>query len=74
MADVIIKLFILLVGFGFGFLVACGGAARIIAEKNDLKNELEKTKAELEAVKAVKTRVIEISDDRAGKGVKFGDF
>lgn len=74
MAEMVIKLFLLLVGFGLGFLTACGGAARIIAEKHDLKNELEKVKAENATLKANKPHVIEISDNRVGQGVKFGEF
>ena len=74
MADYIIKLFILLFGFGFGFLLACAGAARIIAEKAALKAELEKTRAECDKLKASKTRVIEIKDDRTPTGDYFTEF
>ena len=73
MAEMIIKLFLLLVGFGLGFLTACGGAARIIAEKHDLKIELEKIKAELEAVKKSNTKVIEIKDPRVAD-VEYNNF
>ena len=73
MAEMIIKLFLLLVGFGLGFLTACGGAARIIAEKHDLKIELEKTKAELAAVKKNNTQVIEIKDPRVAD-VEYNNF
>ena len=73
MAEMIIKLFLLLVGFGLGFLTACGGAARIVAEKHDLKVELHKTKAELEAIKKNNTQVIEIKDERVAD-VDYGNF
>ena len=73
MAEVIIKLFLLVGGFGLGFLFACGGAARVIAEKHDLKIELEKTKAELEAVKKSNTKVIEIKDPRVAD-VEYNNF
>ena len=73
MADVMVKLFLLLLGFGLGFLTACGGAARIIAEKHDLKIKLAKTEAELEAVKKSNTQVIEIKDPRVAD-VDFNNF
>ena len=73
MAEMLIKLFLLLLGFGLGFLTACGGAARIISEKHDLKIALEKTKAELEAVKKSNTQVIEIKDERVAD-VEFNNF
>ena len=73
MADVIVKLFLLLLGFGLGFLTACGGAARIIAEKHDLKIKLAKAEAELEAVKKSNTQVIEIKDPRVAD-VDFNNF
>lgn len=73
MAEVIVKLFLLLLGFGLGFLTACGGAARIIAEKHDLKIKLAKTEAELEAVKKANTQVIEIKDPRVAD-VDFNNF
>lgn len=73
MAEMLVKLFLLLLGFGLGFLTACGGAARIIAEKHDLKIALEKTKAELEAVKKSNTQVIEIKDERVAD-VDFNNF
>lgn len=72
-AEMLIKLFLLLVGFGLGFLTACGGAARIVAEKHDLKIELAKTKAELEAVKKSNTKIIEIKDERVAD-VDYGNF
>jgi len=40
----ITKLFILVVGFGMGFLVSFGMFAQVIAQKHDLKKELEKVK------------------------------
>lgn len=51
MADFFIKFFILLVGFGMGFMLACVAAARIIAEKNDVKCQLAKTNGELDQLK-----------------------
>ena len=72
-AEMIVKLFLLLTGFGLGFLVACGGAARIVAEKHDLKIKLAKTEAELEAVKKSNTKVIEIKDERVAD-VDYGNF
>lgn len=44
--DVLVKLFILGIGFVIGFLFACGAAARIITEKNDLKVENARLKGE----------------------------
>ena len=73
MAEMIVKLFLLLVGFGLGFLTACGGAARRVSEKHDLKVELHKTKAELEAIKKNNTQVIEIKDERVAD-VDYGNF
>ena len=74
MADFLIKLFILLVGFGVGFLTACAGAARIVAEKADLKKELAAVKAERDAIMASKTKVIEIKDDRLPTTDYFEQF
>lgn len=75
MVDFIAKLFIFLVAFGMGFLLACIGAARIIAEKATLKDELEKVKAERDELKAnQKVKVIEIHDGTVGKDLDFGGF
>ena len=73
MTEVLVKLFLLLGGFGLGFLFACGGCARIVAEKHDLKIELAKTKAELEAAKKSNTKVIEIKDERVAD-VEYNNF
>lgn len=51
MAEFLVKFFILLVGFGLGFMSACVAAARIIAEKNDAKCELAKANGELDQLK-----------------------
>lgn len=40
------KFFILLVGVGIGFCVACLASAKIVAQNCDLKKQLEKVKAE----------------------------
>lgn len=74
MADFLIKLFILLVGLGTGFLLACAGAARIVAEKAELKKELARVKAERDEIKASKTRVIEINDNRTPTTDYFEQF
>ena len=74
MAEILIKFFILLVGFGVGFLLACAGAARIVTEKAELKKELARVKAELTAEKASKTRVIEINDNRTPNTDYFEKF
>ncbi len=68
MLDFISKLFILTIGLVFGFFVACIGAARIIAEKKDLKDELAQVKAErdyLADIARQNTKTIEINDNRA---------
>ena len=52
MIDFLSKLFILLVGFGVGFFLACIGAARNIAEKNDLKVENARLKGENDQLKS----------------------
>lgn len=75
MTEVIVKLFILLTGFGMGFLLACLGASRIIAEKNDLKVKLARVEAEKAALeKKSEVKVIETHDDRVGNDVEFGGF
>lgn len=75
MTEVIVKLFILLTGFGMGFLLACLGASRIIAEKHDLKVKLARVEAEKAALeKKSEVKVIEIHDDRVGNDVEFGGF
>ena len=73
MTEFVVKIFIFLVGYGMGFLTACLGASQIIAEKHDLKNELEKTKAERDALKK-EPEVIEIRDQRLNlDGLSFPD-
>lgn len=69
MAEVMIKIFILMVGFFFGFGVAGAYSIRTVAEKAQIREELEKTKKELE--KAQKSQNIVISDDTIGKNVDF---
>lgn len=69
MAEVMIKIFILMVGFFFGFGVAGAYSIRTVAEKAQIREELEKTKKELE--KAQKSQTIVISDDTIGKNVDF---
>lgn len=69
MAEVMIKIFILMVGFFFGFGVAGAYSIRTVAEKAQIREELEKTKIELE--KAKKSQTIVISDDTIGKNVDF---
>ena len=56
MAEVMIKIFILMVGFFFGFGVAGAYSIRTVAEKAQIREELEKTKKELE--KAQKSQTI----------------
>lgn len=51
MLDFISKLFIFTIGLVFGFFIACIGAARIIAEKNDIKLELAKLRGEADQLK-----------------------
>lgn len=69
MAEVMIKIFILMVGFFFGFGVAGAYSIRTVAEKAQIREELEKTKKELEKEK--KSQTIVISDDTIGKNVDF---
>ena len=69
MAEVMIKIFILMVGFFFGFGVAGAYSIRTVAEKAQIREELEKTKKELE--KAQKSQTIVVSDDTIGKNVDF---
>lgn len=67
MIDLLSKLFLLLVGCGFGFCVACIGAANIIVEKKELKDELEQIKGERDFLaNEIKknTKTIEITDTR----------
>lgn len=52
MLDFISMLFILILGFVMGFLLACVAAARIIAEKNDLKVENARLKGEIDQLKS----------------------
>ena len=40
------KFFILLVGVGIGFCIACLASAKIVAQNCDLKKQLEKVRAE----------------------------
>ena len=51
MTEFVIKLLLFLTGFGMGFLVACMGASRIVAEKHDLKVKCARLEAEKEALK-----------------------
>lgn len=75
MAEVMIKIFILMVGFFFGFGVAGAYSIRTVAEKAQIREELEKTKKELEKEKAKmpyeKPQIIEINDNTVGKNVDF---
>ena len=73
MTEFVVKLFVFLVGFGTGFLTACLGSAQIIAEKHDLKKELEKTKAERDELKKA-PEVIEIKDPRLPNADFFEPF
>lgn len=73
--DFISKLFILTIGLVFGFLLACYGAARIVAEKADLKKELAKiTKERDELAKLARVKVVEIKDDRPDAGDRTGNY
>lgn len=75
MMDFISKLFILTIGLVFGFLLACYGAARIVAEKADLKKELAKiTKERDELAKLARVKVVEIKDDRPDAGDRTGNY
>lgn len=78
MNEMAIKVLILLIGsllgFGFGFLLACFGASGIVKEKNQLKDELEKVTAERDELKTKSVRVVEIHDPTVGRNVKFGGF
>ena len=75
MIDFLSKLFILLVGIGAGFFLACVGAARIVAEKADLKKELAKvTKERDELAKLARVKVVEIKDDRPDAGDRTGNY
>lgn len=78
MADVLLRILLVLigmfVGFGFGFIFACFGASGIVREKNQLKDELEKVTAERDELKTKSVRVVEIHDPTVGKNVDFGGF
>lgn len=78
MADVLLRILLVLigmfVGFGFGFIVACFGASGIVREKNQLKDELEKVKAERDELKKKSVVKVEIHDPTVGKNVDFGGF
>ena len=69
----IIKLFIFLVGFGLGFLMACLGASRIVIEKHDLRVKVAKLEAEKKALEKA-PQVIEIKDPRAPNADYFEEF
>ena len=73
MAEVMIKAFILLVGFFIGFAIAGAYSIRTVAEKAVLREDLEKTKKELEKVKA-EPQIIEIKDPRAPVTDYFEEF
>lgn len=63
MTDLLLHLFFLLIGFGCGFVFACFGAAKIISDNKDLKDELAKITAERDRLKE-SAQVIEIKDHR----------
>lgn len=70
---------IFLFGFGTGFFTACFGAARIIAEKKDLKDELTQVKAERDLLADLarkNTQTIEIKDERTTNpnNIEYGNF
>lgn len=68
-------LIVFLIGFGGGFMAACYGAARIVAEKADIKKELEKVKHERdELAKLARVKVVEIKDDRPDAGDRTGNY
>ena len=68
-------MFVFLISFGAGFLLACYGAARIVAEKADLKKELAKVKHERdELAKLARVKVVEIKDDRPDAGDRTGNY
>ena len=79
MAEFLKILFLLLIGFGAGFLTACYGAARIVAEKADLKNELAQVRAERDLLADIarkNTKTIEIKDERTNNpnNIEYGNF
>ena len=78
MADVALRILLVLigmfVGFGFGFIVACFGATGIVKERNRLEDELKKVTAERDELKTKGVRVVEIHDPTVGRNVKFGGF
>ena len=77
MTEFVIKLLLFLTGFGMGFLVACMGASRIVAEKHDLKVKCARLEAEKEALKKALKKapeVIEIKDPRAPNADYFEEF
>ena len=73
MTEFVIKLFLFLTGFGMGFISACLGASRIVAEKHDLKVKCARLEAEKEALKKA-PEVIEIKDPRAPNADYFEEF
>lgn len=73
MAEFVVKLFIFLVGFGMGFLLACLGAAQIVAEKHDLRLKVAKLEEEKKALEKA-PQVIEIKDPRAPNANYFEEF
>lgn len=79
MAEFLKILFLLLIGFGVGFLMACYGAARIVVEKTDLKKELEQVRAERDLLADLarkNTKTIEIKDERTTNpnNIEYGNF
>lgn len=68
-------MFVFLIGCGAGFMTACYGAARIVAEKADIKKELAKvTKERDELAKLARVKVVEIKDDRPDAGDRTGNY
>ena len=77
------KFFILLVGIGIGFCIACLASAKIVAQNCDLKKQLEKVKAERNllltlnrqlSVSNPNVQVIEINDHRLDDHDYFEEF
>lgn len=74
MEEIIVKLFILFVGFAIGFILAGSYALKAAAEKACLREELLKTKKELKKAKAEPAKTIEISDGTIGGEVDYSQL
>lgn len=71
--EFLIRGLLCLASFAVGFLFACGGAARIVTQNKDLKDELAKMTAERDRLKE-SAKVIEIRDHRPESADITGNY